>query len=277
MLIDWTKIALDIYDKIKAELINFDKKPTLWAILVWNNPESLRYIKQKKKWADYVWINFKLLELKEDISEKKLLEYINKVNKDNNISWYIIQLPLPKHINKNNIINSINSDKDIDWFHPINQWKMLIWDKTWFQSCTPMWIINILKSLDLVFLGKVVCVIGRSNIVWKPVIALLINEWATVICCNSSTQNIKEFTKKADIIIIATWKPKLLKEDMLKKWSIIIDVWFSVIDGKIIWDADTENIDKAWHKITPVPGWVWPLTVAMLIKNTLKAYKKEKL
>lgn len=274
MLIDWTTLALQIYDKIKAKVVNLDNKPTLWAILVWKNPASLRYIRQKKKWADYTWINFELLELKEDITEKKLLKHIEKFNKNKNITWYIIQLPLPKHINENNIINAIKPEKDVDWFHPINQWKVLIWDESWLEPCTPAWIIKILESLDIDFLWKIVCVIGRSNIVWKPVTVLLINKWTTVISCNSTTPNISQFTKKADIVIIAVWKAQLLKEDMLKKWSIIIDVWFTVIDEKIYWDADTNNINSAWHYITPVPGWVWPLTVAMLIKNTLKAYKK---
>lgn len=273
MLIDWTNIALNIYDKIKAKVSTMDEKPTLWAILVWSSPASLRYIRQKKKWADYTWINFKLLELDEDITEKKLIKQIEKFNEDNNISWYIIQLPLPKHIDEKNIINAIKPEKDVDWFHPINQWKILIWDKSWLAPCTPAWIIKILKSIDVEFHWQIACVIGRSNIVWKPVAALLINEWATVICCNSSTPNISNFTKEADIVIIAVWKPELLKENMLKKWSIVIDVWFTVIDEKIFWDADTNQIDKEWHRITPVPGWVWPLTVAMLMKNTLKAYK----
>ena len=275
MLIDWTDIALHIYDKIKAKVVQLDKKPTLWAILVWNSPASLRYIRQKKKWAEYTWINFELLELDEDISEKKLLKKIDLFNNNSDISWYIVQLPLPKHIDEKNIINAIKPEKDVDWFHPINQWKILIWDKSWLTPCTPAWIIKILKSLDIDLVGQIVCVIGRSNIVWKPVTALLINEWATVISCNSSTPNISDFTKKADIVIIAVWKPELLKENMLKKWSIVIDVWFTVINEKIYWDSETENIDKAWHKITPVPGWVWPLTVAMLLKNTLKSYKNQ--
>ncbi len=275
MLIDWTSVALHIYDKIKAKVANMDTKPTLWAILVWNSPASLRYIKQKRKWADYTWVNFKLLELDADISEKKLLKKIEKFNEDDDISGYIVQLPLPKHIDENNIINAIKPEKDVDWFHPINQWKVLIWDKSWLEPCTPAWIIKILKSLDIEFHWQIVCVIGRSNIVGKPVSALLINEWATVITCNSSTPNISDFTKKADIVIIAVWKPELLKENMLKKWSIVIDVWFTVVDEKIYWDADTANIDKAWHRVTPVPGWVWPLTVAILIKNTLKAAKNK--
>lgn len=273
MLIDWKKIAKKIYDDIKNEVLKLDKKPSMWAILVWNNSSSLRYINQKQKWADYCWINFILKKFDENISEEELLKQIELFNNDLNISWYIVQLPLPSYINEKNIINSIAPLKDVDWFHPINQWKILIWDNSWLVPCTPAGILEIFKSEDINLAWKVVCVIGRSNIVWKPITALLINAWATVISCNSKTKNIKNFTKQADIIITATWQVWVLKKEMLKKESIIIDVWFTVIDWKIYWDADTENINKSWHKITPVPGWVWVLTVAMLMTNTLKAYK----
>jgi len=273
MLIDWKNIALNIYDTIKWKVSILKNKPTLWAILVWNNPASLRYIKQKQKWANYTWINFKLVQLDENISEELLLNEIKKFNENDNITWYIVQLPIPKHINEENIINSIYPEKDVDWFHPINQWKILIWDNSWLVPCTPAWIMKILESENIDLVWKVVCVIGRSNIVWKPITVLLINAWATVISCNSKTKNIKDFIKKSDIIILAAWRPWLLEENMLKKWSTIIDVWFSVIDDIIYWDAKTKEIDLAWHKITPVPGWVWALTVAMLMNNTLKAYK----
>ncbi|MDP2091075.1 MAG: bifunctional 5,10-methylenetetrahydrofolate dehydrogenase/5,10-methenyltetrahydrofolate cyclohydrolase [Candidatus Gracilibacteria bacterium] len=277
MLIDGTSVALHIYDKIKAKVANMDTKPTLGAILVGNSPASLRYIKQKKKWADYTGVNFKLLELDADISEKKLLKKIEKFNEDVNISGYIVQLPLPKHIDENNVINAIKPEKDVDGFHPINQGKVLIGDKSGLEPCTPAGIIKILKSLDMEFHGQIACVIGRSNIVGKPVSALLINEGATVITCNSSTPFISDFTKKADIVVIAVGKPELLKENMLKKGSIVIDVGFTVVNEKIYGDADTVNIDKAGHRITPVPGGVGPLTVAMLMKNTLKAAKKSKI
>lgn len=273
MIIDWKKIALGIYNKIKENVSTLDKKPTLWAILVWEDSSSLRYIAQKQKWADYTGISFKLVQLQKNISEENLLKVIYEFNNDSDISWYIVQLPLPKHINETKIINSILPEKDIDWFHPVNQWKILIWDKSGLIPCTPAWIIKILKSEDIHLVWKVVCVIWRSNIVWKPITNLLINAWSTVISCNSKTINLSNFTKQADIIIVATWQQWLIKENMLKKWSIIIDVWFSVIDSKIYWDAKTKEIDLAWHKITPVPGWVWALTVAMLMNNTLKAHK----
>lgn len=273
MIINWTDIALNIYDKIKWAVLVLEKKPILWAILVWNNESSIRYIKQKQKWADYTWINFHLVELEENISEEELLKHIKEFNKNDYISWYIVQLPLPKHINEKNIIEAINPEKDVDWFHPINQWKILIWDNSWLIPCTPAGIIKILESELVDVFWKEICVIGRSNIVGKPIANLLINAWATVMSCNSKTKDLTKFTKLADIVIVATWQPWLLKENMLKKWSIIIDVWFTVVDWKIHWDAETDSIDKAWHNITPVPGWVWALTVAMLMSNTLKAHK----
>ncbi len=273
MIIDWKTIALNIYDQIKAKVSLLKKKPTLWAILVWSNSASLRYIKQKQKWADYTWIWFNLIQLDENIKEDELLKIVEQFNKDSNISWYIVQLPLPKHINEDLIINTILPEKDVDWFHPINQWKILIWDNSWLVPCTPAWIMEIFKSQYVDLIWKIVCIIGRSNIVWKPITALLINAWSTVISCNSKTIDLTSFTKIADIVIVATWQPGLLKENMLKKWSLIIDVWFTVIDNKIYWDAETKEIDNAWHKITPVPGWVWTLTVALLMKNTLKSYE----
>ena len=273
MIIDWKALAKKIYNEVKNEISSLEKKPTLWAILVWDNPSSLRYIGQKKKWADYTWINFDLRHLEESISEEKLLEIINDLNTSSDISWYIIQLPLPNHINPQNIIEAINPQKDVDGFCPENVWKVTIWDKEGLVSCTPAWIMNILNSLDIDLEWKLVTIIGRSNIVWKPTTILLMNAWATVVNCNSKTKDISEFTKKSDIVICATWKPWLLKKDMIGENTIVIDVWFTVVDGKIYWDALFDSINKEWNMITPVPGWVGPLTVANLIKNTLKAHK----
>lgn len=277
MIIDWKYIAESIYNDLEKQVKIFKTKPCLWAILVWNNPASERYIRQKQKFAQMIWINFELKRLDENISEKELLEEINKFNLDKNISWYIVQLPLPKAINELNIINNISQKKDVDGFHPENQGKLLIWDESSFIPCTPAGIIEILNYLWEKLSSKIITVIWRSNIVWKPITNLLINAWATVISCNSKTPDISEFTKKSDIVILAAWSPGLLKKEMIKKDAIIIDVWFTIIDNKIYWDASFEEIEKAWNKITPVPGWVWALTVAMLMKNTIKAYRMENL
>lgn len=274
MIIDWKEIAENIYTKLENEVSKLEKKPSLKVILVWNNPSSLRYITQKEKFAKKIWIDFAIIKLDEKISEKELLEEIGKLNNDKKTNGFIIQLPLPEHINTDKFIDVINPEKDVDGFTKQNIWALLIWLKKALVPCTPKGIMEIFEYEKIDLKWKNVVVIWRSNIVWKPISWLLINAWATVSICNSSTQNLENYTKKADIIVIATWRPKMLKKEMLWENSIIIDVWFSVVDWKIYWDADFENIEKT-HKITPVPWWVWPLTVAMLMKNTLQAYKNQ--
>jgi methylenetetrahydrofolate dehydrogenase (NADP+)/methenyltetrahydrofolate cyclohydrolase len=235
----------------------------------------LRYVAQKEKWAKYCWIDYDLIHLDENISQDNLEIILKKLNDDDLVSWYIVQLPLPKHIDETKIINLIKPNKDVDWFHPENQGKLLIWDNSWLVPCTPAWIMEILKRQNIDFYGKQAVVVGRSNIVWKPATTLLINSWATVTSCNSKTPDISNYTKHADIVIMAVWRPWLLKADMVKKDAIIIDVWFTIVDWKIYWDCETQDIDKFWAKITPVPGWVWAMTVAMLMKNTLKAFNNK--
>ncbi len=272
MIIDWKEIAKNKYDEIKDKVENIKAQLTLLAILVWNNPSSLRYIRQKRKWAEYVGINFKLDHLDENVSEQDLLQKIEQYNKDKNITWIMVQLPLPNHIDNKKIINLINPIKDVDWFNEKNQWKLLIWDDTWLVPCTPSWVMEILRYQKINLAWKIVTVIWKSNIVWKPLTMLLINASATVISCNSKTPNLKQFTKISDVVICAVWKPWLLTLDMINDKTIIIDVWFTVIDDKIYGDADFNEINKSWNHITPVPGWVWPLTVANLMNNTIKSY-----
>lgn len=276
MIIDWKEIALRKYEQIKKQVSDIKTPLTLLAILVWNNPSSLRYIRQKKKWSEYVWINFVLDHLDENIEEKVLLEKIEKYNNDKNITGMIVQLPLPNHIDSKRVINLINPVKDIDWFNEKNQWKLLIWDDSWLIPCTPAWVIDIINDLKIDLRWKTVTVIWKSNIVWKPLTMLLINASATVISCNSKTKDLKQFTKISDIVICAVWKPWLLTLDMVNDKTVIIDVWFTVVDDKIYWDANFDNIDKNWNQITPVPGWVWPLTVANLMENIVKSYNLNK-
>lgn len=271
MIIDWKKIAAWMYEKIKEEILITWKKLKLQAILVWNNSSSLRYISQKRKWAEFVWIDFKLEHLEENITEKTLLDKIEEYNKDSKTTWILVQLPLPSHIDTKKVINLINPKKDVDWFHSENQWKILLWDDTWLFPCTPAWVMEIFNYLGVDLTWKLVTVIWRSNIVGKPLVAMLINSWATTICCNSKTKDIKEFTKKSDIVICAAWSPGLLTMDMINDKTIVIDVWFTVIDDKIYGDAKFDEIEANWNMITPVPGWVWALTVANLMSNILKA------
>lgn len=276
MIIDWKEIALRKYEEIKKQVSDINTPLTLLAILVWNNPSSLRYIRQKKKWSEYVWINFVLDHLDENIEEKVLLEKIEKYNNDKSITGMIVQLPLPNHIDSKSVINLINPVKDIDWFNEKNQWKILIWDDSWLVPCTPAWVMDIINDLKIDLRWKTVTVIWKSNIVWKPLTMLLINASATVISCNSKTTDLKQFTKISDIVICAVWKPWLLTLDMVNDKTVIIDVWFTVVNDKIYWDADFDKIDKNGNQITPVPGWVWPLTVANLMWNVIKSYNLNK-
>lgn len=276
MILDGKIVAQAIYEDIKEEISKTSQKPKLWVILVGNNPSSLRYIKQKQKWAEYVGIDFELFSFNETVSEKELLWLVEKLNTHQNVSGYIVQLPLPKHINEKNILNSILPEKDVDGFHPENQGKIVIWDTSGLAPCTPAWMMELLKYYKIDVVWKNVVIIGRSNIVGKPIANLLINASATVTICNSKTQNIEFFTKNADIIITAMGKPNFLTVEKINPKSIILDVWFSVIDEKIYGDADFENILKNGNAITPVPGWVGALTVSCLMKNTLQAFKKRK-
>lgn len=273
MIIEWKKIAENIYRELKNEISKLSKKPSMAVILVWENSPSMRYVEQKRKKAEDLGINFELIKFNSNISERELIERIRKLNDDPKVNWFIVQLPLPKHISEKRIINNIHPKKDIDWFSPKNLWKVMLWDDSWFVPCTPAWIMEILKNENINLEWKVVTVVWRSNIVWKPTASLLINAWATVISCNSKTKHLRKYTTISDIIIMAAWKPELLKVDMLKVWATVIDVWFTVLNDKIYWDADTKLIDIVWNKITPVPGWVGILTVCMLMKNTLKAFK----
>ena len=277
-IIDGKKIAQEIYDEIKSEVDTLKKKPTMAAILVWDSPSSKVYIAQKEKWAKYTWINFQLTKLEEKIKEEELLREIEKLNKDENINGYIVQLPLPKHISENNVTQAIDPKKDIDGFHPVNQWNIVVWDYSLFVPCTPDGIMEIFKRKNIELEGKIVTVIGTSNIVWKPIANLLTNAHATVTSCNSKTKKdfLKERTKESDIVVIATWVPKLLTADMIGEKTVIIDVWITKMeDGSLSGDADFDNIVTKGNLITPVPGLVWRLTVAMLMKNTLKAYKSQ--
>lgn len=271
MIIDGKKMAETVYENLKNEIQKKNITPTLAAILVGENSASLRYIKQKQKWADFIGINFKLIQLKSNVTQIELEKTIDEVNNNNSIDGYIVQLPLPKHINETAIISRINVSKDVDGFHPENVWKVLIGDSSWFVPCTPAGVMYMFETMKTNLSGKLITIVWRSNIVWKPLAALLINAWATVTVCNSKTINLKKHTSTSDIVIMATGQPHLLKVDMVKIGTTVIDVWFTIIDGKIYWDADFDIMEKIWNIITPVPGWVWALTVAMLMKNTLQA------
>ncbi|MDA9129131.1 bifunctional 5,10-methylenetetrahydrofolate dehydrogenase/5,10-methenyltetrahydrofolate cyclohydrolase [Candidatus Gracilibacteria bacterium] len=273
MILDGKKIAGEILDKLGQKILELEAHPTLGVVLVGNsNTPSLRYIEQKRQTAEKIGIHFKLNHLPEDISQEELISEIQKYNTDSTISGYIIQLPLPKRIDSSEVTKYIDSKKDVDGFHPLNQGKMMLGDSSNFVPCTPAGIMKIFSYYDIELLGKKVVVLGRSNIVGKPMVNLLINAGATVTNCNSHTQNISEFTKDADIIISATGQSGIITADIVKKDAVIIDVGFSVIDGKLQGDCDFEKLLAQRNPITPVPGGVGPMTVAMLMQNTYLAH-----
>lgn len=274
MILDGKKLAQNIYSELEQKIQNLSSPPCLWAILVGNNSASLRYIAQKKKFCEQIGMKFSLFQFPENIGEAELLEQLHLLNNNPEISGYIVQLPLPKDINSNTIISYISPEKDVDGFHPINQGKVVIGDDSWFIPCTPAGIMKIFEHYNISLSGKNVTVLGQSNIVGKPIAQLCINAWATVTSCNSKTKHLSEHTSHADIIISATWRAHLITPDMVRKDCIIIDVGFSVVDGKIYGDAKTQELIDNGNTITPVPGWVWPMTVAMLLANTFTTHER---
>lgn len=272
MILNGTHIAETIYDDLQQKISKLDTPPTLWAILVWENIESMRYITQKKKFAKKVGMNFKLFKYPDTLSQWELVQVLESLNTNPQISGYILQLPLPPHIDTQACISHISPEKDVDGFHPQNQGKVVIWDSSWFVPCTPLGIMKLFDAYQIELTGKIVCILGKSNIVGKPLAALCKNAWATLISCNSQTPDIATWTQQAEIVVSATGIPHILTADMVQPDAVIIDVGFTLQDGKICGDADFSWLLQQGNSITPVPGWVGPMTVAMLISNTYDAH-----
>lgn len=272
MILDGRTIAKKIYTVLREEVSVLKTKPSMAIILVWENSPSLRYIKQKRKWAEFIGYGFQLFEFPSTVQENEIIKKIREINSDTTIHGVMVQTPLPSHIPTQKIIDTIDPQKDIDGFHAINQWKVVLGDTSWLPPCTPAWIMELFKQGSIEIQGKHIVIVGRSNIVGKPLANMCINAGATVTVCNSKTQDLKKYTLMADVVVMATGSPKLLKKEMIKDDAIIIDVWFSVIWWEIVGDADFKNLVDT-YKITPNPGWVWPMTVAFLMKNVLKAYR----
>ena len=273
-IIDGKKVAESITAQIKTDLLRYKAKPNLTVVLVGDDPASHIYVKNKIKKAIELGFDSKAIFLPEKTSEKELLKKVDELNKSKKVHGILVQLPLPKHISENSIINAISPLKDVDGFHPINKGRLAIGDEGGFVPCTPLGCIILIEQIlgkDLS--GKTAVVVGRSNLVGKPMASLLLNRNATVTIVHSKTKNAKDFTQKADILVIAIGKPKFITKDYVKKGAIVIDVGINrSSDGKLCGDADFDNlIDIASH-ITPVPGGVGPMTIACLMKNALKAF-----
>ncbi len=287
ILIDGKQTAADIREEIKnevAEIVKQGKRPPhLVAVLVGNDPASMTYVGSKERLSKKVGFNSTLLHFDENISEADLLKTVADLNRDDTVDGYIVQLPLPSHIDSQKVIMAIDPAKDVDGFHPVNLGKMMA-QLPGFLPATPYGIIELIKRYNIETSGKNVLIIGRSLIVGRPLSILMSQKReggnATVTVAHSRTKNIKELALQADIIITALGKAHFLTADMVKDGVVVIDAGINSIDApetkrgyRLVGDADFENISKKASYMTPVPGGVGPMTIAMLLKNTLQAYK----
>ena len=274
IILDGKMLRDKIFESLKAKLDKMQQKPTLAVILVGENPASQIYVRNKKNTAEKLGINSLSIEYPSDISEEELLNKIKELNSDEKVTAILVQLPLPAHINKNRIIDAILPQKDVDGLTPYNLGKLFSGEEPYVYPCTPKGILLLLDEYNIKLEGKNIVVVGRSNLVGKPVAQMLLKRNATVTMCNSHTKNLSEITKTADIIVSAVGK-KVIGEKMLKSDCVVIDVGiFRDENGKISGDVDFENVSKTAAYISPVPGGVGPMTIASLMLNTVELARK---
>ena len=275
-LIDGKLISAQIKDECKEKVALLKEKGievTLAVIQVGEDPASSVYVNNKKKACEYIGANSLSYNLKEDSTQEELLKLIDDLNSDDKVNGILVQLPLPKHFDEDEVIRRINPDKDVDGFHPINVGRLSIGEKG-FVSCTPAGIIQLVKRSNVEIEGKECVIIGRSNIVGKPMSMLMLRENATVTICHSRTKNLSEVTKRADILIVAIGKPKMIDASYVKEGAVVIDVGIHRPDPdskKLCGDVDFESVEPVAGKITPVPGGVGPMTIAMLMSNLVNS------
>lgn len=279
IIIDGKAISQQVKDELKekvAQLKEQQKKVSLAVIQVGNNPASCVYVKNKQKACEYIGIDSLSYQLEESTSQKELIDLIQQLNEREDVNGILVQLPLPEHMNEDEVIHTISPNKDVDGFHPMNVGNLSIGAKS-FVSCTPAGVIELLKRSKIDIEGKECVVIGRSNIVGKPMVQLMLNENATVTICHSRTKNLKEVTKRADILIVAIGKPRFITADYVKEGAVVIDVGIHRMEnGKLCGDVDYENVFEKTSAITPVPGGVGPMTIAMLMKNCVDSLEIQK-
>lgn len=272
-LIDGKKIAGEIEEELRKEIAGLAIVPGLAVILVGENPASQIYVRNKERAAEKVGIKSFTYRLEESVSQKKLLSLVEKLNENREVHGILIQLPLPKHIKPQELIEKIDPRKDVDCFHPLNIGQLTIGQPV-FCPCTPGGIIEIMRRLEINLVGKHCVIVGRSNIVGKPLALLLLQEEATVTICHSKTKNLAEECLQADILVSAVGKAGLIKKNMIKPGAVVIDVGINKTEeGKVVGDVDFEEVREVTSWITPVPGGIGPMTITMLMKNTLIAAK----
>ena len=273
-IIDGKKISQDIKDETRDKVAALKEKgieASLAVILVGNDPASAVYVRNKKKACEYTGIKSLSYELPEETTEEELLELIDKLNADKAVNGILVQLPLPKHINEDAVIKRISPDKDVDGFHPESVGRLSIGERG-FQSCTPAGVIQLLKRSNVQIEGSECVGVGRSNIVGKPMAMLLIRENGTVTVCHSRTKDLREVTKRADILVVAIGKPEFIDASYVKDGAVVIDVGIHRKgEKKLCGDVDYASVEPVASKITPVPGGVGPMTIAMLMNNCYEA------
>ena len=269
------KLRLELKDSISKFILESGHSPGLAVVLVGDNPASQVYVRNKHKACLEVGINSYEINLPAETTEEKLLSVIDELNSDSRVDGILVQLPLPNHIDEERVINRIDPKKDVDAFSPSNVGRIMIGNYT-FLPCTPAGVMELLKHYNIAIEGKNCVVIGRSNIVGKPMTMLLLEKNGTVTVCHSRTQNIVEICRAADIIVVAVGRAGFLKADMVKPGAVVIDVGINRgDDGKLCGDVAFDEVEKVASYITPVPGGVGPMTITMLLKNTLSAAKNQ--
>ena len=272
-------ISQQIRDEVKEEVVTLKEQgiyPHLVVILVGDDPGSSIYVRNNEIGCEYCGIGSRVIRESKDITEEDLLQIIKGLNKDKNVHGILVQMPVPEHISKEKVILAIDTAKDVDGFHPFNVGQLLYGSSEVLLPCTPSGIVELLDRSDVEISGKQVVVVGRSNIVGKPVFHMLLDRNATVTICHSKTKDLTVVTKQADILIVAIGRANMITKEYVKEGAVIIDVGMNRVDGKIYGDVDFESVVPVVSKITPVPGGVGLMTVAMLMKNTVKAAKFSK-
>ena len=275
-IIDGKLVASSVKQAVKQEVEELHKKhikPCLAVILVGENPASLVYVNNKQKTCNELGIESKSIIISEDFGQENLLDVIQDLNEDPTVNGILCQLPLPAGYDEQAVIEAINPTKDVDAFHPINVGRIVTGDYA-FLPCTPAGIMEMLQYYNIGISGKECVVVGRSNIVGKPMSMLLLHKNGTVTIAHSKTKDLSEVCRRADILVAAVGKPKFITADMVKDGAVVIDVGINRIDGKLCGDVDFENVSRKTSWITPVPGGVGPMTIAMLIFNTLKSAER---
>lgn len=269
-ILDGKKLSEKILTEVSEKVAKLDKKPHLVVLLVGEDPASELYVSMKEKTAKKIGIESTVIRYPENTPGQTILDKIDELNNDNNVTAILVQVPLPKHISEQKIIQAVAPKKDVDGFTTQNIGRISIGLEPYAYPCTPLGIIKLLEEYKIDIAGKHAVVVGRSNILGKPVAQMLLNKNATVTICHSYTKNLSEITKTADILIAAAGKPKIITKEMVKPDSTVIDAGTSKVDGKTVGDVDFENVSGLTSYITPVPGGVGPMTIACLMENTYR-------